>query len=132
MSSNDEKVRATIAEQAAEWLPAKGGGATQPRETPAPTPLLKGPPGNVQEFLGVSVIARDLREAGIDPEYSLETVLARARAQDESPVQPLWPRLIGAVGGQSSRGWLTAGVMAAGLGVLGLGFFFLGQCRTSG
>jgi transmembrane sensor len=131
MSSNDEKVRATIAEQAAEWLVANDEAPLDSRESAALTTWLKASPVHVEEFLGVSVIARDLREAGIDPEYSLETVLARARAQDESPVQPLWPRLIGAVGGQSSRGWLTAGVMAAGLGVLSLGLFSWWNVRPS-
>jgi transmembrane sensor len=131
MSSNDEKVRATIAEQAAEWLVANDEAPLDPRESAALTTWLKASPVHVEEFLGVSVVARDLREAGIDPEYSLETVLARARAQDGSAVQLLWPRLIGAVGGQSSRGWLTAAVTAAGLGVLSLALFSWWNVRPS-
>ena len=42
----------------------------------------------------MSVVARDLREAAADQEYSVDAVVARARAEDDSPVQPLWPRLI--------------------------------------
>jgi ferric-dicitrate binding protein FerR (iron transport regulator) len=55
---------------------------------------LKTSPVHIEEFLGVSAIARDLKEARTDPEYSLEAILARARAEDDTPVQPLWPRVI--------------------------------------
>jgi transmembrane sensor len=122
MSPNDEKVRAAIAEQAAEWLVANDEAPLDTRESAALSTWLKASPVHVEEFLGVSVIARDLREAGSDPEYSLEAILARARAEeDESRVRPLWSRLIAAVRGQSSRGWLTAAVTVAGLGALIVG-----------
>jgi transmembrane sensor len=123
MTSNDEKVRNAIAEQAADWLVANDEGPLDARDSAALTAWLKASPVHVEEFLGVSVIARDLREAGTDPEYSLETVLARARVEDDSPVQPLWPRVIAPVRGISSRGWLTVAVTAAGLGVLSFGLF---------
>ncbi len=99
MTSNDEKVRAAIAEQAAEWLVANDEGPLDTRDSAALTAWLKASPVHVEEFLGVSVIARDLRDAGTDPEYSLESVLARARAEDDPPVQPLWPRVIAPVEG---------------------------------
>jgi transmembrane sensor len=121
MTSNDEKVRAAIAEQAAEWLVANDEGPLDTRDSAALTAWLKASPVHVEEFLGVSVIARDLRDAGTVPEYSLETVLSRARAEDDTAVQPLWPHVIAPVRGLSSRGWLTAAVAAAGLGVLSLG-----------
>jgi transmembrane sensor len=121
MTSNDEKVRTAIAEQAADWLVANDEGPLDAQESAALTAWLKASPVHVEEFLGVSVIARDLREAATDPEYSLEAVLARARAEDESPVQSLWPRVIAPVRNISSRGWLTAAVTMAGLGVLSLG-----------
>ena len=121
MTSNDERVRAVIAEHAAEWLVANEEGPLDARESAALTAWLKASPVHVEEFLGVAVIARDLRDAGTDPEYSLETVLARARADDDSPAQPLWPRVI--VRGISSRGWLTAAVTMAGLGVVSLALF---------
>jgi transmembrane sensor len=123
MISNDEKVRNAIAEQAADWLVANDEGPLDAPESAALTAWLKASPVHVEEFLRVSVIARDLREAGTDPEYSLETVLARARVEDDSPVQPFWPRVIAPVRGTSSRGWLTAGVTVAALGVLSLGLF---------
>jgi transmembrane sensor len=123
MTSNDDKVRAAIAEQAAEWLVANEERPLDAGESAALTAWLKASPVHVEEFLGVSVIARDLRDAGTDPEYSLESVLARARAEVESPVHSLWPRLIARGRGHFSRGWLPAAVTAAGLGVLSLSLF---------
>jgi transmembrane sensor len=123
MTSNDEKVRNTIAEQAADWLVASDDDSLDARDAAALTAWLKGSPVHVEEFLGVSVIARDLRDARTDPEYSIENVLADARADGNTAVQALWPRLIAPVRGQLSRGWLTAAVTAAGLGVLSLSLF---------
>lgn len=122
MSTNDEKVRNAVAEQAAGWLVANDDGPLDAGDSAALAAWLKASPVHVEEFLGVSALARDLRKAGIDPEYSLEAVLARARVEDDSPVQPLWPRIFIPVRGRSS-GWLTAAVTMAGLGVLSLGFF---------
>lgn len=121
MTSNDEKVRAAIAEQAAEWLVANDEGPLGTPESAALAAWLKASPVHVEEFLGVSVIARDLRAAGTDPDYSLEAVLARARAEGDSPITPLWQRAIAPVGDVSSRGWLTITVTMAALGVLILG-----------
>ena len=131
MTSNDQKVRAAIAEQAADWLVANDEGPLDTRKSAALTAWLKASPVHVEEFLGVSVITRDLRAAGTDPEYSLETVLARARAEDDSPVQPLWQRAIAPVRNVSSRGWLTAAVTMAGLGALSLGLFSWWNARPT-
>ena len=115
MISNEEQVRAAIAEQAADWLVANDEGLDA-REAAALAAWLKASPVHVEEFLRVSVIARDLREARTDPEYSLEAVLARARAEDDNPVRPsLWTRVFAPVRGVSPRPWLTAAV-AAGCG----------------
>ena len=88
MISNEEQVRAAIAEQAADWLVANDEGPLDGREAAALAAWLKASPAHVEEFLRVSVIARDLREARTDPEYSLEAVLARARVEDDAPVRP--------------------------------------------
>src|SRR2546430_17109757 len=107
MTPNEDKVRAAIAEPAGEGLVANDDGPVEARDSAALAAWLKASPVHVEEFLGVSVIARDLREARSDPEYSLETVLARARAEDDTPVQPLWRRVITAVRDLPSRRWLT-------------------------
>jgi transmembrane sensor len=131
MISNEEQVRAAIAEQAGEWLVANDDGPLDARESAALAAWLKVSPVHIEEFLAVSVIARDLGAAGTDPEYSLDAVLARARAEDDTPAQPLWPRVITAVRDLLSRRWLTAAVTIAAVGVLSLGLFSLRNVRPT-
>jgi len=121
MNSNEEKIRSAIAEQAGEWFVANDEGPLDAADSAALGEWLKTSPVHVEEFLGVSSIARDLKEARLDPEFALEAVLARARAEDDSPVQPLWSRVIGAVRGGHSGRWLTAAVTMAACAVLSLG-----------
>jgi transmembrane sensor len=129
MISNEEQVRAAIAEQAADWLVANDAESLDARESAALAAWLKASPVHVEEFLRVSVIARDLREARTDPEYSLETVLGRARAEDDTSVRPLWPRIVAAVRSMSSRRWLAAAVTMAAVVGLSLGLPSLWQVR---
>ena len=130
MTSNEEQVRAAIAEQAADWLVANDEGLDA-RESAALAAWLKASPVHVEEFLRVSVIARDLREARTDPEYSLETILARARADDDPPIRlPLWPRVTAPLRSLSSRGWLTAAVTMAAVVGLSLGLPSLWRVRS--
>jgi len=128
MISNEEKVRAAIAEQASEWFVANEG-PLDARDSAALAAWLKTSPVHVEEFLAVSGIARDLKEARSDPEYSLEAILARARAEDDPAVQPLWPRVIGAVRARPSRRWLTAAVAMAACAVLSLGLLLTWNVR---
>src|SRR5271154_4876514 len=97
MMSNDEKIRAAIAEQAGEWFVANDEGPLDAQDSAALGGWLKSSPVHIEEFLAVSTIARDLKEARTDSEYSLEAILARAQAAADTPVQPLWPRVIDAV-----------------------------------
>src|SRR5271170_3775839 len=97
MNSNEEQVRTAIAEQAGEWFAVNDEGPLDARDSAALAVWLKTSPVHIEEFLGVSAIARDLREARTDPQYSLEAILSRARAEEETAVQPHWPRLIDAV-----------------------------------
>ena len=114
MISNEEQVRAAIAEQAGEWLVANDEGPLNAREAVALTAWLKTSPVHVEEFLGVSVIARDLRQLGTAGEFSIEALVASARASDDSTVQPIWPRVTTPVRGYPARRWQTvAGAMAA-------------------
>jgi transmembrane sensor len=120
MNSNEEKVRAAIAEQAGKWFVANEEGALDARNSAALAVWLKTSPVHIEEFLGVSAIARDLKQARTDPEYSLEAILARARAGDETALRPLWPRLNDAVRRRISGRWLTAAVTMAACAVLSL------------
>jgi transmembrane sensor len=129
MISNEEQVRAAIAEQAGEWFVANDEGPLDAQDSAALAAWLKTSPVHIEEFLAVSTIARDLKEARTDSEYSLEAILARARAADDTPVQPLWPRVIDAVRGRTSRRWLTAAVTMAACAVLSLGLLLTWNVR---
>src|SRR6266851_2437929 len=123
MISNEDKVRAAIAEQAGEWFVANAEGPLDAQDSAALSAWLKASPVHIEEFLGVSAVARDLRAARADPEYALDAILARARAEEDAPVRTLWSRVIDAVWGQPPRRWLTATVTMAAFAVLSLGWF---------
>lgn len=123
MISKDQQVRATIAEQAGEWFVTNDEGPLAAEDSAALVAWLKASPAHLQEFLGVSVIARDLREACEDPENPIDTLIARARAEDDTLVRSLWPRVSAAV--FPSRRWMTAAVTLAAMAVLSLGLSLL-------
>jgi transmembrane sensor len=123
MTSNDEKIRAAIAEQAGDWFVGNDEGLPEVQDSADLAAWLKTSPVHIEEFLGVSVIARDLREARTNPEYSLEAILARARAEDEPGVQPLRQPPSDAVRVGASRRWLTATVAMAACVLLSIGSF---------
>jgi len=129
MMSNDEKIRAAIAEQASEWFVANDEGPLDAHDSAALAAWLKTSPVHIEEFLAVSTIARNLKEARTDSEYSLEAILARARAAHDTPVQPLWPRVIEAVRGKTSGRWVTAAVTMAACAVLSLGVLLTWNVR---
>ena len=66
MNSNDEKIRAAIADEAAEWLVTNDAGPLDAKESASLTAWLKTSPVHIQEFLGVSAITRDLKDARTD------------------------------------------------------------------
>jgi transmembrane sensor len=131
MNSNEEQVRAAIAEQAGEWFAVNDEGPLDAPDSEALTAWLKTSPVHIEEFLGVSAIARDLREARTHPQYSLEAILARARAEQEPTVRSLRARDDFAVRARPSRPWLAGAVaMAAGV-VLSLGLFSWWEARDA-
>jgi transmembrane sensor len=123
MNSSERQVRAAIAEQAAEWFVENDERPLDARDSESLAAWLKTSPVHIEEFLGVSTIARDLREARTDPEYSLEAILARARAEEEPGVQALGSRDSFAVRARPSRPWLAGAVAMAASVVLSLGLF---------
>jgi transmembrane sensor len=123
MNFNEDQVLAAIAEQAGEWFVANDEGPLDARDSAALSAWLKTSPVHIEEFLGVSAIARDLREARADPEYALDAILARARLEEDAPARTLWSRVIDAVWGQPPRRWLTATVTMVAFAVLSLGWF---------
>ena len=129
MTSNKEKVRAAIAEQAGEWFVANDEEPLDANDFEALAAWLKTSPVHIEEFLAVSTIARDLKEARTNPEYSLEAILARARIADDTAVRPLWPRVIEAFGRRNPGCWLPAAVVMAAFAVLSLGLVLMWDVR---
>jgi transmembrane sensor len=130
MTSKDEQVQATIAEQASEWFVTHDEKPLDAQESVALLAWLKASPLHVEEFLGVSVIARDLSAARVNPEHSVESLVARARADDDSRVQPFWPRVSAAPSDTPVRRWQTAAATIAALGLASLGLFLWWNLRS--
>ena len=123
MDSNEAKIRAAIAEQAGEWFVANYEGPLDAQDSAALAAWFQASPVHIEEFLGVSAVARDLKQARTDPQYSLEAILARARDQDEGSVQRLWPRLTETVRGKPFGGWFPAAATMAVIVLLSVGLF---------
>jgi transmembrane sensor len=128
-SMNEEQIRTAIAEQAGEWFIANDEGSLDAQDSASLVAWLKTSPVHVEEFLAVSTIARDLKEAGTHPEFSLDAILARARAENDTGVEPRWSRIIGAVQSSVSRRWLPAAVTMAACSVLSIALFSLWDVR---
>jgi transmembrane sensor len=132
MTSKDEQIRTAIAEQAGEWFVANDAGPLDEQESAALSEWLRASRTHVEEFLGVSVIARDLREACTGPAYSADTLVARARADDDSPGEPLWGRVIAVVAGVPSPHRRAVVVTMAALGIVTLGSLLLWKLMPAG
>jgi len=132
MNSNDEQIRGAIAEQAGEWFVANEDGPMDARDCAALAAWFVTSPVHIEEFLGVSALARDLKEARTDAEYSLEAILARASAEKGRPVPRLWPRVIEAVRDTSPGRWLRAAAAVAMSVILSLALLLTGNLRLTG
>jgi len=125
MSANEERVRGLVAQQAADWFVANRAGLS-PRERDTFIAWLKASPVHVEEYLSLTVIARDLRQASEHSHAALDQLIARARHEDSSPVEPFWPRVMAAVATVAAgRRWQHAAVTVAALGVGALAVLLL-------
>jgi transmembrane sensor len=131
MNSNEEKSRAAIAEQAGEWFVANDEKSLDVRDAAALAAWFKASPVHIEEFLGVSAVARDLKNARTDPQYSLEAILARARAEDEGSVQRLWPRDTQTIRGGPFGRWLPAAAAMAACTLLSVGVLLRWNLRST-
>ena len=119
MTSRDEQVRDAIAAQASEWFVVNDETPLVGEDSAALVAWLKASPQHVEEFLGVAGVARDLHAAGADAAYSIDALLARARA--EEPAGPSAARTFAAIVRAPLRTWGFAVLTAAALGLLGIG-----------
>lgn len=113
MNVNEDKIRAMVAEQAGEWFVANDDGPLDTREASALVDWFKASPVHIEEFLGVAAVARDLRLAQGNPEYSVEAIVARARDESGHVTESPWPRLVDAVGAGRPRRWFPAALAMA-------------------
>jgi transmembrane sensor len=120
MSANDERLRDLIARQAADWLVANRAELSAPERERFAT-WLKSSPIHVEEYLGLATIACDLREACADPELSVESLVAGARAAEGPEIRTLGPRIPETSRDVVSPRWYKVSAAVAALGVLSLG-----------
>ena len=113
MNANDEQVRAAIASQAGEWFVTHDERPLEPQESTALVDWLKASPAHVEEFLGVSVIARDLGKACETSDFSVEALLERASADYDSASPSFWAT--------PGRRWQRFAAAAAAIAVLAVG-----------
>jgi transmembrane sensor len=115
MIPNDDQMRATIAEQAADWFVANDEGPLDEQESADLVAWLKASPIHVEEFLRLAGVARDLRAACAHPAHSADALLARARDEAKGPVESRWSRLLAPLTDVPARRWQTAAVAVAAL-----------------
>ena len=131
MTSNDDKARAAIADQAGTWFVANDEGTLDAHDAAALTAWLKASPAHIGEFLGVAVTAGDLKALAGDPEYTLQAVVGQARAADASTVRALSPGAVVPERRSPLQGWLAAAAVLAGVGILSLGVLRLWNTTPS-
>lgn len=130
MSENDKQVRRLITQEAADWFIANRAGLTAKEHYTFAT-WLQASPVHVEEYLALSVVARDLRQACNDPRHSLDGLLARAGLEEDAPAQPFWTRLVAGFGSGGPHRWQTVAVTTAALGALSLSLIGLWDFRPS-
>lgn len=121
MTSKDEQVRVTIAEQASEWFVSNDDAPLDSEESARLTAWLTASPLHVEEFLSVATIARDMHMAQAHPESSLDALLARAQAEESNRVATFWSGVFAAARGAAGRrGRAAAIAIAIGVAIIGV------------
>jgi transmembrane sensor len=124
MSVSEQRVRDLITQQAADWFVANRAELTE-QQRDAFSAWLRASPIHVEEYLGVALTARDMKEACAFPDNSIDAVVARARAEGSTLIQPVWPRLMAPLSDLFAFNWQRAAVSVAALGAVGVGFLAL-------
>ena len=122
MNAKEDRIRTLIAEEAADWFVANRAGL-DPQETARFAAWLKASPANVEEYLGVAMITRNLREVCADPELSPDLLLERARAEDRAAAESRVAEIRSPPRPAPARRWQLAAACIAALGVVSVGGF---------
>jgi transmembrane sensor len=115
MSARDS-VRTSIAQQAAEWFVANRDGTPDAIQRSTFAAWLKTSPQHVEEYLGIALVAQELRAAA-DPELSLEALLAQARTSEQAAVIPIGIARARTAGPARKAAWRFVAAAAAMLAV---------------
>ena len=113
-----------IAQEAADWFVANRMGLAG-RERSAFAAWLKASPVHVEEYLAISVIARDLPAAREGSEASLDALLNRVRLEQQAPPRAALRRLFSDPSKLPSFKWKITAVTIAALSVVTLGMLAL-------
>src|SRR5215469_7650150 len=120
MNAKEDRIRTLVAEQAADWFIANRAGLTGD-ETARFAAWLKASPMNVEEYLGVALIARDLPEACADPQLSPEALLKRVRSEGTAAAESPVVRISATARLTAVRRWQFAAACVAALGIVSVG-----------
>jgi transmembrane sensor len=129
MNLNQERVRDLIAQEAAEWFVANRA-ALSVKDRQLFSAWLKASPVHVEEYLAISLVSRDLQAACQNPENSVESLLARAQAEEHITRESPWTRFVSALSDFRPPRWQTAAFTAAALVVVCFGVIGLRMHRT--
>lgn len=111
MTPTRDEVRIAAAGQAAEWFIANQAPAMDQARRAAFFAWLKSSPIHVEEYLGVALVASDLRMAADDSSEGLESLLELARADAAGRVVSAHPAMTRELSGRryvTPRRWLIA------------------------
>jgi transmembrane sensor len=119
--STNERMRRTIAEEAAEWFTAHREAPLDAAQDSTFVGWLRNSPTHVEEYLGVALVARDLHAALAEPALEREALIVQARAAFASEVGSIGVR---AAPGVRFRPLWASAAAAAVLAVCALAFFW--------
>jgi transmembrane sensor len=110
MNTSGEQVRRLIAQRAADWFVANREALT-PEQRQSFTDWLKTSPVHVEEYLAITDIGRDMREACSASAQSIEALVARARSEADSMVETLHPRADSIPSSRFSWSWQSVAIV---------------------
>jgi transmembrane sensor len=132
-------VHEVIAEEAADWFVANREGRLSTSQSAEFAAWLRASPQNIEEYLNIGSIGRDLRAASHEPDMSLEDLVKRAlepgdpvalpREPERAQTRPTSPGLTERPRWRPQP-WLSAAAAAAAIGAITLAFLFWKHAGT--
>src|SRR5271154_7108678 len=127
MNVSGNRARTIIAQEAADWFVANREDQDAIQQGHF-AEWLKASPVHVEEYLGLAQLAGDLRDAAVDPELSIDALIERARAEDDTSVRTIGAQIARPAHSIVRNRWMYAAAAAVLLAV-GLAFFWSNTMR---